>query len=275
MAYGCVEQPTTVLGRLLHARQLSAEALLQFAKVAEAGNRAVMADTPEAASAAARDLSVATEAVASGTAALAGELKELTYEREAALLEEFQKRFAEFRALDREIMELSELDTNIKAQGLSSGAAQDTADALRDALAEIVRRTPNNEWHLRALAAEVLSSIREIQALQAPHIAEPDDAAMNRLEARMVLAQSSARENLAALAGAARAESKPAVQSATAAFDRFFSVHSEILKLSRRNSNVRALALALGRRRTLGASCEEHLRAIQEELSKRDIGPRR
>ena len=273
-AAGC-DEPRTVLGRLLESRRLSAEALLQFAKVTEAGNRAVMADSPNVASAAARDLGVATEAVASDAVALATQLKELSYSREAALLEEFQKRFAEFRAVDREILELAELDTNIKAQRLSFGAAQEAADFLRDALATIVQKAPVDDWRVRAMSAEILSSIREIQVLEAPHIAEPDDAAMSRLEERIGRAESLARKNLAALGAAVRVDAKPAFLSATTALDRFMSVHGEIVMLSRRNSNVRALALALGKRRALASVCEEHLRAIQEALSQRDIGPRR
>jgi hypothetical protein len=274
-AVGCAGAPRTDLARLQNARQLSAESLLQFAKVAEAGNRVVMADNPDAAAIAGKDLNVATEAVTRNTAVLADDLKELSYSREAALLEEFQKQFADFRALDREITALAELDTNLKAQRLSFGAAQEAADALRDSFANVVQKSPSDDWRIRALASEVLSSVREVQALQAPHIAESDDAIMNRLEERVGRARSSAQKTLAGLANVARAQSKAAVQDAASAFDRFFTVHDEIIKLSRRNSNVRALALALGRRRTLAAVCEEHLRAVQEELAKRDIGPRR
>ena len=200
MAYGCVEQPAQSWNGCCTSRQLSAESLLQFAKVTEAGNRVVMADNQTLRRRRPRDLSAATEGVARDTAELANELKELSYSKEAGLLEEFQKRFAEFRAVDREIIELAELDTNIQAQRLSFGAAQEAADALSDSLAMIVQKSPNDDWRVRALAAEILSSIREIQALQAPHIAEPDDAAMDRLEERIGRAQSSAQKNLSALA---------------------------------------------------------------------------
>ena len=98
---GCVDEPRTVLGRLTDSQQLSAEALLQFAKVTEAGNRSVMADSPDAAAVAASDLSLAMDGVTRDTAALATDLKSLSYTRETALLEEFQKRFAEFRALEK------------------------------------------------------------------------------------------------------------------------------------------------------------------------------
>jgi rhodanese-related sulfurtransferase len=272
---GCVEELPTVLGRLLDSRRLSAELLVQFARATEAGNRAVMADTAETAASAERDLAAAMSAVDRDTGALASELKELSYETESGLLTEFQKRLVEFRALDGEILQLTALDTNLKAQQLSFGPAKEAADAVRDALAALVAQSPRDSWQIRALAAEVMASVREIQALQAPHIAEADDVAMTRLEERIDRAQSSARQNLAALTKVSRPESKDSLAAASASVDQFVQVHAEILKLSRQNSNVRALALALGKRRTLAAVCEEHLRAVQEALAKREIGPRR
>jgi hypothetical protein len=43
---------------------------------------------------------------------------------------------------------------------------------------------------------------------------------------------------------------------AAAALDRFTAINTEIVTLSRRNSNVRSLALSLGRKRTVTALCD-------------------
>ena len=269
----CAEEPRTAIEQLLESRRLAGELLLQFAKTTEAGNRAVMADTDEAAASAARDVETATQAVQRDSDALAALLARLQYTSESATLGEFQKRFTEFRDLDHEILELASLDTNLKAQRLSFGSAQTAADAVRDALAGIAPGSQN--WQARALAAETMASIREIQTLQAPHIAEPDDDAMTALETRMNAAEAAARKSLGALAQIAPPESRARVTAASTRLDAFLGIHAEILKLSRRNSNVRALALSLGRKRTLTAACEERLRAVQDALAKRDIGPRR
>ena len=113
-AAGCVD-PQTSLGHLMESRRLSAELLVQFAKVNEAGHRAVMANSPEAASAAVKDVTAATESIERDAAALERALNALNYSREIELLAEFRTRFAEFRTLDREILELAELDTNVSA----------------------------------------------------------------------------------------------------------------------------------------------------------------
>ncbi len=271
----CAGEPRTAIEQLIESRRLTDELLLQHAKMTEAGNRAVMADTELAASEATRDVDAAAQTVQRDSATLAGLLTKQQYTSEGAMLDEFQKRFSELRDLDREILDLASLDTNLKAQRLSFGPAEAAADALRDALAAVAPASPTDAWQVRALTAEVMSSVREIQTLQAPHIAEANDDAMTALETRMNAAEASARKNLNALAKIARPESRGGTASASARLDEFLSVHAEILKLSRRNSNVRALALSLGRKRTLAAACEERLRAIQDALAKRDIGPSR
>jgi hypothetical protein len=49
------------------------------------------------------------------------------------------------------------------------------------------------------------------------------------------------------------------------------SVNAEIVRLSRRNSNVRSLALTLGQKRTLTARCEEPLHSLQDALAARSL----
>ena len=46
-------------------------------------------------------------------------------------------------------------------------------------------------------------------------------------------------------------------------------VNAEIVGLSRRNTNVKSLAMSLGQKRMLTAACEESLRALQEALATR------
>jgi hypothetical protein len=55
---------------------------------------------------------------------------------------------------------------------------------------------------------------------------------------------------------------------ASAAFDRFEDINREILMLSRRNSEVRSLALSLGRKRMLTAIADDQLAALEESLAK-------
>jgi len=261
------------LEKLSQARQLSADLLVQFTKAADASNRSVMADTDEASTAFAREADDAKQAVHHDVDTLGPMLKDLGYSDETRILEQFTSRFAEYDVLDRRILDLAVENTNLKAQRLSFGPAQKAVDDLRAALDAIVASAPAREtWHVQALAASALASVREIQVLQAPHIAEADDAAMTRMEKQMAAAETGVRTALTSLAAITDPGARPRLGAATTAFDRFTGVNAQILALSRRNTNVRSLALSLNQKPALTDSCETSLRDLRDALGKRGYG---
>jgi len=91
---------------------------------------------------------------------------------------------------------------------------------------------------------------------------------MTGLEQRMVQGEGAARQSLATLQPLVDAPSRTRLASATAALDRFMALNAQIVALSRRNTNVRSLALSLDQKRKLIAPCEETLRALRDGLSK-------
>jgi hypothetical protein len=266
---GCVNV-NVVLEQVSEARRLAAELLVQFTKAADAANRAVMADTDEASVAFAREAEQAADQVQKDVDALAPILKNLKYENESRLLDEFVSRYREYRTLDRRILDLAVENTNLKAQRLSFGPAQDAADAFRDALEAVVPSVPPNERsRVEALVARAVATVREIQVLQAPHIADADEKVMARMERRMATSESAARKALDALGPLVPAASKSKLTAASAALDRFAELNGQIIALSRRNTNVRSLALSLEQKPKLIAACEESLRALRDALARR------
>lgn len=264
------------LAQLPEARRVSEDMLVQFTKAADASNRAVMADTDEASVRFAREAEQMVDTLQKDTDALRPLLRDLGYAEEARLLEEFGRRFAEYRALDRTILELAVEQTNLRAQRLSFGPAQDAVDAFRTALEAVVPgNRPKDEWQVRALVARAMAAVSEIQVLQAPHISEPDDAAMTRIEKRMTALETNARDALTALAAFVDGPSRTRLVAATAALDRFKKIHAEVLILSRRNTNVRSLALTLNEKGKLTAACEDTLRALRDSLGKRTFSATR
>ena len=269
-ATGCMNAPETALQRLSEANRLAADLLVQFTKAGDAANRAVMADTDDASVAFAHEAEQATQAVQRDTDALGPILVGLGYSNETHLLEEFGSRFSKYRALDRSILDLAVENTNLKAARLSFGPAQEAADAFRDSLEAIAPLDPAKDtWRVKALVATGVASVREIQVLQAPHIAEADEVAMTRMEKRMATSETGARSALETLSSLVRPASRPQLAAATAALDRFIGLNTQIAALSRRNSNVRSLAMSLGEKRMLTAACEDSLRALREALAKR------
>jgi hypothetical protein len=275
-ATGCINAPETAFERSSEASKLASDLLVQFTRAGDAANRAVMADTDEASVAFAREAGQAAQAVQRDADALGPILLGLRYSNETHLLEEFGGRFAEYRALDRSILALAVENTNLKAQRLSFGPAQEAADAFRDSLAAVAPLAPAQDtWRVEALVATAVAAVREIQVLQAPHIAESDDAAVTRIEKRMVTSEAAARSALALLASLVRPALRPQIVAAIAALDRFAGLNSEIIALSRRNTNVRSLALSLGQKRMLTATCEDSLRALQDALARRGFSATR
>lgn len=271
-ATGCTPTPETALQRLVEARRLSADLLVQFTKAADAGNLAVMADTDEASRAFAHEAELAAQGVQTDLAALGPVLTSLGYSNESGLLQEFSTAVAEYRALDQTILGLAVENTNLKAQRLSFGAAHAAADEFAKEIEAVKPSAASDTWHAAALAATAVASVREIQALQAPHIAEAEDAEMSGLERRMDAAEAATRSALAMLGTLVQGQTRPHLTAAVSAFDRFMATNREVLRLSRRNSNVRSLALSLGQKRILTARCDEALRALRDGLEKRQVG---
>jgi len=261
------------LEHLSEARRLSADLLVQFTKATDASNRAVMADTDEASVAYAHEAEQAKQVVQRDVDALGPLLRGLNYADEAKFLQDFAGRFSAYDALDRNILDLAVENTNLKAQRLSFGPAQDAADAFRDALDAIPSSVAEKDtWRARALVATAVAAVREIQALQAPHIAEADDAAMARLEKRMSASEAAARSALDTLAAIIPSGSQSKLTAARTAFAQFMNVNAEILALSHRNTNVRSLALSLTQKPALVAACEQSLRALNDALGRRGFG---
>src|SRR4029079_2037509 len=182
---GCIN-PLTALPKLFEARRLASELHVSFTRAADASNRAVMADTDEASIAAKDDATAARQAVDHDLVNLQPILTELDYADELRALAAFKTRYEEYRRLDDEILPLAIENSNLKAQRLSFGDAQEAAKAFRaalDAAAHLASPSQSSAAALLANRAEI--GVLEIQVLQAPHIAESNDAAMTRMEGAM------------------------------------------------------------------------------------------
>ncbi len=228
-----------------------------------------MADTDEASIAFAREAEQAKEKLQTDIDTLRPLLAGLNYADEGRLLQEFVNRFAEYRELDRRILDLAVENTNLKAQRLSFGPAQEAADSFRDSLRSVAPLVPADKWRVEALVATAVATVREIQVLQAPHIADADEAVMTRMEKSMATSEAAARNALKTLSSLVEPKSQARIAAATGALDRFMAVNQQIISLSRRNTNVRSLALSLNEKRKVTGECETSLHALRDALSKR------
>lgn len=257
------------LEQLARARDLSADLAVQFAKASAAANRAVLADTDDAAAAFIRDADMAKAAVQANIGALHPILVDQRLTPEDTLLREFEGYFRNYQDVDARILGLTTENTNRKAQRLSFAEGQREADSFQVTMDSLRAANPGDQWRLKAATLASVAAVREIQALQAPHIAEADDTAMTAMEARMSAEKVAAEDGLRAAATLVAGNSKRDLASAQAAFNRFVEVHREIVSLSRRNTNVRSLALSLTEKGRIIAKGEDSLTRLRAALAKR------
>jgi hypothetical protein len=230
-----------------------------------------MAEAQDKAQGFAQEAERQTAAVDRDRLRLANLLRGLDYSEELGLLDAFAASFARYRELDHEVLQLAVESSNLKAQRLSFGPAAQAADAMQAALARAADAAAGAaSCEVRAALWKVTADVRELQSLQAPHIAAAEDAVMTELEQRMTALETRARAALhETMASRDLAGMHAELAVAQAELDRFMTTHREILALSRRNSNVRSLELALGQHRLLSLECQGTLRTIAGQLQSR------
>lgn len=259
--------------RTSEARRLTATLQAEFAAAVSAADRAVVSTTSETSAREARTAAATRETLKHSVAELKQLLAALEFSDESRLLKDFADKFAGYEALDRSILTLALEKTNTKATHLAFGSGREAAQTCKQALKQIAdKASGGSAWQTRALVAQANAGLSEIQALEPRHIAEPNDQAMTGMEAEMQTAAASARE---ALAGLAMIVGKDKVAPVAAELARFVEINSEIVALSRRNSDVRSLEMTLGQKRALVAACQESLGALAASLRERVIRPTR
>lgn len=262
----CLNRPAA-LTQLLEAQRLASEMHVAFTRTTEASNRAVMANDDATAQAAATEAREHSATVDSRLAALRATLQTLGYTDDLADLESFASRFAEYHRLNDDVLSMVVESSNLKAQRLAFGPASEVADTFHQALeAATSSAAGDTPCCARELAARAWASLLEIRALHPRHIAEADDDEMTRIESQMTASATATRDIVAELTKVLPASSAP-LAAARSALDRFLAVHAEIIQLSRRNSNVRALALSLGQKRMLTAEGEADLQGLEAALA--------
>lgn len=266
LAGACDRRVVTPFEQIREARRALATLHSSFSRAVEAGSRAVLNDG-EGGAAASGEVTQLREEVKKSATELGAALKDPSFAQELKLLGEFRAKFAAYEFLDREILSLANEKTNARARAVSFGAAQAQADALAEALRALVRpKAALDAERQRALVAETIAAVRELQALEGPHIAEADESGMTALEQRMARAEQAARAAVQALT---QAHADGAPEIAAAALDQFLSLHAEVVALSRRNTNLQSRTMTLTQRRALGAICEDSLHTLDEALVKR------
>ena len=188
--------------------------------------------------------------------------------REVDLFREFSACWERFRQIDQELLSLSVLNTNLKAYELSFGSAQKAVKQLEESLYALMNSGVSNDkaCGITRLSLQTLSAALKIHALQSPHIAESRPDKMDEIEATIQTQDALVNQSLDALSFLMNPVNKPLIEAAKAAYAEFWQINTEVMKLSRQNSNVRSLALSLGQKRKTTVQCQDALAALEETI---------
>jgi hypothetical protein len=246
---------------------------------AEAEKYSVMAETDEASIAFAEEARRVSATLETDRQELGRLIHVGNRSNEIAPFEEFNHAWEKYLTLDREILDLAVENTNLKAQRLSFAPAREALGRMEAALKKLVEKTgstseaaPSEAPTVAKVALEALIAALKIHALQPQHIAEVRDAEMDRIEAEMKVLDLHVTDSLSTLSTISDETLQSAAREAQAAYADFQKINLEILTLSRRNTNVRSLALSLGKQRNATATCRDLLEAVRDSI--RDEGPK-
>lgn len=190
------------------------------------------------------------------------------FQRETLLLNEFNACWSQYRKLDETILNLAVQNTNLKAQKISSTQGTQEIARLEESLNNIVQRNNKANQCGEAVmpAYEALTASLKIFALHKPHIEEADDTQMDEIEQSIKSYDESAKKALNTLSGISALSDNPDLKNAQTAYNRFMKLTSEVLRLSRMNTNIKSAELSLGKKRLVSSQCQEILATLQKTV---------
>lgn len=247
---------------------------LDLAAASEAQNSVVMSTGEQDSKAFAEQARAATADLERGRTELEKLLQERGGSNEVQLMERVAQALLEFQQVDKQLLELAVQSSNRKAYGLAFGPAMKLLQEMDAALARIVAEhsSPPSENNMQVLqlTSDVRIGILHIQVLLLPHIAEPDNRKMDEFEVQLSAEDRMVREKLASL-DTLLAGDKSSLEIVTARYAEFEKLRSQILKLSRENTDIRAVAIALNEKRKVMLACQDALVALERAIQAEPI----
>jgi len=239
-----------------------------LASASEAEKSAVLAITDEDSQKLADQARASTDVVDHAQQELRDLLETGGTENERHLLDQFSQAFVEFRHIDDDLLNLAVKNTNLKAYGLAYGPAADALQEMHDALSRLVAasaESPESATVARLASGAEIAALR-VQTMLPPHIAEEHDEKMDEMEASMGHEEEEVRKNFDGLRALPGLGANTDIQMATASWARFHDIKTQILTLSRENTNVRSLTISLNRKRNVMLACQEALDTLRQAI---------
>lgn len=259
----------TVYENILEKKRILGEIRVELLKSVEMEKNAVMALTDQESLAYANQSRIAAATVDQHLKALHAMVDTMPAEKK--LTEEFATCWTEMGKIDQVILQLAVENTNLKAAALSREQGEQSMQRFEETLSTVRASSAGSpsESQIAALTARAMVAALKIFNLHGPHITEPNSETMDQLEARMKAEEMVVMQSLAGFEEIFDNDNPEAIIQAKTTFSEFLAVTSQVVQLSRLNSNIKSLELSLGRKRTIAAQCDDALAALQESVQQK------
>ena len=258
----CSSEPAMV--RQARKAELAGALSRAFLQSVEAEKSAVLATTDEESERFAAESRKAAGDVSRLQVELRGLIDGDARQPEKDKLAGFSTTWAKVVDIDAKLLPLAVANTNLKAAHLSTHEAAAKLERLLTILSTLEEKT-KDPARLRQLAAASVAALT-IQTLHPPHIASPDDAEMKALEGRIGVLSTKVDDALKAeSAGKER-------DQALAEWHEYQALTTEVIALSRQNTNVLSFSMSVHEKRDASVAAEVALSALISELQV--AGPR-
>lgn len=262
-----------VLGNMAKKNELISRMKTDLLRSVEAEKNAVLADTDEESRKFAKESLDAAAAVNQERTQLAQLVESGRSGDETRLFGEFDKCWDEFQKVDKELLDFAVRNTNLKAAALSFGKGKEAVDRFERALTNLIERESASPEGLQVLKAaySALAGMLDIHSLEAPHIIASSDKRMDEIESEMNREADRVKSDLAVLDEIVKGEGRAPLSEAESALADLLKINSEVLMLSRQNTNVKSMELSIGVKRKITAQCLETLDALQNAVRSRSF----
>ncbi len=243
---------------------------LALAATSEAQNSAVMATREHDSKSFVEEARMENAAFDRGKTKLAELVKQRADKYEVGLMEQVDETFREFQRIDNQLLDLAIQNSNRKAYDLAFGPARKALQEIDEELSNLIAAQGNSvsekDFQVLNLANDARIRGLRIQLLLLPHIAEPSDKKMDELEAQIAEEDQGIRKNLELIAKLLSRGDSTGIATITSRYHEFEETRTRIINLSRENTDIRSVAIALNEKRKAMLACEDALAALENAI---------
>lgn len=243
---------------------------LALAATSEAQNSAVMATLEQVSKSFAEQARMENAAFDRGRMKLAELVKQRADKSEMELIDKIDQTFRDFQRIDNALLDLAIQNSNRKAYDLAFGPARKTLKEIDEELSKLIVDRENSvserKFEVRNLANDARIRVLRIQLMLLPHIAESSDKKMDELEAQIAEEDQGMRKNLESLTQLLSRGDSTGIAKITSRYDEFEEIRTRIILLSRENTDIRSVSIALNEKRKAMLACEDALAALENVI---------